>query len=341
MIDTSDQPHRRYNPLLDEWVLVSPHRTKRPWLGQKDEPSKELKPPHDPTCYLCPGNVRATGDVNPEYAGTFAFENDFAALLMKSEEATSYNNGLLHSSPVGGECRVLCFSPRHDLTLGDMSIPDIRGVVDMWAEQILDVGSRLKWVQIFENKGAAMGASNPHPHGQVWACDYLPTLIAREGECQRKYADSTGRPMLIDLVDQELAAEDRIVVDSRHWLLIVPYWATWPFETMLLPKRAVRRMPELTSEERDDLAYVLKTGIQAYDRLFDTSFPYSMGCHGAPTDGRDHPEWQLHAHFYPPLLRSASVRKFMVGFELLAEAQRDLTAEGAAKRLRDCVQEPV
>ena len=334
MIDCTNEPHRRYNPLLDEWVLVSPHRTKRPWQGQKEVVTPEKRPEHDPTCYLCPGNVRANGEQNPAYDDTFVFPNDFAALLIRDEKAIAMDDGLLRSEPAGGECRVLCFSPRHDLSLGEMDVEGIRRVVDTWAEQITDVGSRQKWVQIFENKGAGMGASNPHPHGQVWACDYLPTIPAKEDACQKSYYDSHGRPLLVDLVKQETQAKERIVASSDHWLLVVPFWATWPFEYLLMPRRHVQRLPDLTDPERDDLAAILKTGIQAYDLLFETSFPYSMGWHGAPTDGQEHPHWQLHAHFYPPLLRSATIRKFMVGFELLAEAQRDLTPEGAADRLR-------
>jgi UDPglucose--hexose-1-phosphate uridylyltransferase len=218
-----------------------------------------------------------------------------------------------------------------------MDVDSVRRVVDMWADQITEVGARLKWVQIFENKGAGMGASNPHPHGQVWACDYLPTLVAKEDQNQQAYFAENGRPLLLDLVAQEMDADERIVASNEHWLLIVPFWATWPFETLLVPRRHVQRLPDLTDEERDALASILKVGIGAYDRLFETSFPYSMGWHGAPTDGNSHPHWQLHAHFYPPLLRSATIRKFMVGFELLAEAQRDLTPEGAAARLRALV----
>jgi len=333
-----DHPHRRYNPLLDEWVLVSPHRTKRPWLGQKETLLPDDRPKFDPGCYLCPGNLRANGVRNPDYVDTYVFENDFAALLPKMSGAVPSQMGLLRSEPTGGECRVLCFSPRHDLSLSQMEASAIRRVVDMWAEQIVDVGARLKWVQIFENKGAAMGASNPHPHGQVWACDYLPTIVAKELECQEEYHAANGTQMLLDLVEQEIEAGQRIVALTEHWALIVPFWATWPFEYLLLPRRAVQRLPDLADVERDDLAKILQMGIQAYDRLFETSFPYSMGWHGAPTDGQDHPSWQLHAHFFPPLLRSATVRKFMVGFELLAEAQRDVTPESAAARLREALE---
>jgi UDPglucose--hexose-1-phosphate uridylyltransferase len=337
MVDLSDNPHRRYNPLIDEWVLVSPHRTKRPWLGQVETLPPDNRPNYDPKCYLCPGNVRANGETNPDYPDTFVFENDFAALLPPEAGAQETSDGLLLTKPAGGECRVICFSPRHDLTLAQMEVAGIRQVVDMWADQITEVGNRLKWVQIFENKGSAMGASNPHPHGQVWACDYLPTLVAKEDGRQEKYYAANGRSMLVDLANQEIERGERIVALNDHWLLIVPFWAIWPFETLLLPRRAVQRLPDLTDPERDSLAAILKQGLGAYDSLFHTSFPYSMGWHGAPTDGQEHPHWQLHAHYYPPLLRSATVRKFMVGFELLAEAQRDLTAERAAARLRDSI----
>ncbi|MDR3688832.1 MAG: UDP-glucose--hexose-1-phosphate uridylyltransferase [Fimbriimonas sp.] len=337
MVDLTDNPHRRYNPLIDEWVLVSPHRTKRPWLGQIETLPPENRPQYDPKCYLCPGNVRANGEINPGYTDTFVFINDFAALLAPDPDAKATQDSLLMTEPAGGECRVLCFSPRHDLTLADMDLPDIRKVVDMWADQVTEIGARLKWVQIFENKGASMGASNPHPHGQIWACDYLPTLVEKEDRNQKVYFEKHGSPLLVDLAKLELERQERVVAFNEHWVLVVPFWAVWPFEYLLLPRRAVQRMPDLTDAERDALADILKSGLTAYDRLFQTSFPYSMGWHGAPTDGADHPHWQLHAHYYPPLLRSATVRKFMVGFELLAEAQRDLTAEGSAARLRDCL----
>ena len=333
MIDFTNDPHRRHNPLTDEWVLCSPHRTKRPWQGAQEKPSVEVKPAYDPKCYLCPGNERMGGERNPPYEHTYVFPNDFPALLTDSplDEAGS---GLLRAKGARGEARVICFSPRHDLTLADMDVPDIARVVDAWADQITDLGGRYPWVQLFENKGQAMGASNPHPHGQLWACDFLPTIAAREDACQRAYFEAQGRPMLGDVVDQELAAGERIVAQNAHWLLVVPFWAVWPFETLLLPRRAVGRLPELSTEERGALAAILKEGLGRYDALFDVSFPYSMGWHGAPTDGAEHPHWTLHAHFYPPLLRSATVRKFMVGFEMLAESQRDITPEQAAARLR-------
>jgi len=325
-------PHRRFNPLSGEWVLVSPHRTQRPWLGQQEPISQDALPPHDPDCYLCPGGLRAGGTVNPQYTGTYVFPNDFAALLPDSAEPPT--DSFFRTSPVRGECRVICFSPRHELTLAEMYESDIRQVVDTWAAQVEDLGSRYKWVQIFENKGEIMGCSNPHPHGQVWASDELPTLAFRENAQQLHHWNMRGEPLLIRTMLEELSDGSRVVENSAHWLLVVPFWATWPFEYLLLPKRAVQRLPDLSIEERVDLAAILKRGLGRYDALFDVSFPYTMGWHGAPMDGEDHPHWVLHAHFYPPLLRSATIKKFMVGYEMLAEAQRDITPEQAAERLR-------
>jgi len=330
-----DHPHRRYNPLADEWVLVSPHRTKRPWLGQKETLPPEVRPRHDPNCYLCPGNLRTSGERNPEYETTYVFPNDFMALLPGGPPQEMPGQGLLRATSVSGECRVICFSPRHDLTLAEMSPEQIRPVVDVWADQVAELGKKYVYVQLFENKGASMGASNPHPHGQLWTTDYLPTVVAREDQMQRRHLESTGRPLLLDVLDEEIERQDRLVELSEHWALLVPFWAVWPFEYLLMPRRHVARLPDLTSEERDDLSRILKSGLTRYDRLFETSFPYSMGWHGAPMDQDDVSHWQLHAHFYPPLLRSATVRKFMVGFELLAEPQRDLTPESAAQRLRE------
>ncbi|HJP81939.1 MAG TPA: UDP-glucose--hexose-1-phosphate uridylyltransferase [Fimbriimonadaceae bacterium] len=332
-MSSADTPHCRFNPLSGEWVLVSPHRTQRPWLGKQEELPKEQLPQHDPNCYLCPGNRRANGEINPFYTSTFVFKNDFSALTDGNSNIRT-ETGIFRSEPVNGECRVICFSPRHDLTLAQMSVLEIQTVVDVWAEQTLDLGRRFPWVQIFENKGEIMGCSNPHPHGQVWASDTLPTLAAKEDLNQRAHFDQTGEPLLVQCLTAEIADGRRVVEESLHWLLVVPFWATWPFEYLLLPKRPVQRLPDLTEEERIDLAGILKKGLARYDGLFDTSFPYTMGWHGAPMDGKDHPHWVLHAHFYPPLLRSATVKKFMVGYEMLAEAQRDLTPEQAAERLR-------
>ncbi|HVO09629.1 MAG TPA: UDP-glucose--hexose-1-phosphate uridylyltransferase [Vicinamibacteria bacterium] len=329
-------PHRRYNPLLDEWVLCSPHRLQRPWQGQVEDEPEESKPAYDPSCYLCPGNVRANGERNPAYTRTFAFDNDFAALLPRSDVAAVNDDDLIVVEPATGRCRVLCFTPRHDLTLAEMAPADIRPVVDAWAEETTALGGagKNRYVQVFENRGATMGASNPHPHCQVWATGHVPTIAARKLLAQRAYMQRTGRDLLGDYLEKELASEARLVFRNEHWVALVPFWAVWPFETMLVPSRRVPDLPSLSSDERDALADALRGVCVRYDNLFRTSFPYSMGFHQRPTDGDEHPWWRLHAVYYPPLLRSATVRKFLVGYELTAEPQRDLTAEDAAARLR-------
>lgn len=334
-----EHPHRRYNPLRGEWLLVSPHRTKRPWLGQVERVPGEQRPTYDPQCYLCPGNRRAGDAVNPPYTGTFVFTNDFAALLPEVPLSGGSSDELFRAEPVRGECRVICFSPRHDLTLARMSVPEIAAVIEVWAAQITELGRQYRWVQVFENKGAIMGCSNPHPHGQVWACSALPSEPAAEDRHQRLYLEQQGAPMLIRTLERELQNETRIVVQNEHWVAWVPFWATWPFELLLAPRRAVQRLPELTPAERVALADILRRLLIRYDNLFETSFPYSMGWHGAPTDEGEFEHWQLHAHFYPPLLRSATVKKFMVGYEMLGEPQRDLTPEQAAERLRHVSEE--
>ena len=334
-LDPTAHPHRRYSALTDEWILVSPHRTRRPWQGQQESVTEE-RPPHDPTCYLCPGNTRAGEQRNPDYQSTHVFTNDFAALLPDVPSATQEpDGGFFRFEPTRGTCRVVCYSPRHDLTLAEMKPSDVRRVIDVWAEQTAELGETYSWVQVFENKGTTMGCSNSHPHGQIWACDHLPTEPAKEDRAQRVYLHTHGSRLLLDYAAAEHKQKERIVVETGEWLAVVPYWAIWPFETLLLPRKPVARIHELEDASRDDLASILKRLLVKYDNLFQVSFSYSMGWHGAPCHGDNEAGWQLHAHFYPPLLRSATVRKFMVGFEMLAEAQRDLTAEEAAARLRE------
>jgi UDPglucose--hexose-1-phosphate uridylyltransferase len=334
----TEHSHRRRNPLTGQWVLVSPHRSKRPWQGQQEAISSERLPSYDPACYLCAGNQRVSGDTNPHYSGTFVFTNDHAALLPQVPQAPRSEDPLFQIEEARGTSRVICFSPDHSKTLPELAETEIRQVVDTWCAQTAELGQHHAWVQVFENKGAVMGCSQPHPHGQIWASGHLPNEAFVEDAQQRAYFAAHGRALLMDLAEREADGE-RVVVQTRHWLAIVPYWATWPFETLLLPRFAVAQMPQLDDAQRDDLASALKTLTTRYDNLFQTSFPYSMGWHGAPFGAQPDeplpsPHWQLHAHFYPPLLRSATVRKFMVGYEMLAEAQRDLTPEQAAERLR-------
>jgi len=308
---------------------------KRPWQGRVEEPALEQLPEYDPDCYLCPGNTRAGGKTNPEYSGTYVFENDFPALLDLSDgkpDLDDEQKTLFRSEQIRGISRVICFSPNHAMTLPELELQQITELIETWQEQLQDLGSKYRWVQIFENKGAEMGCSNPHPHGQIWASDRLPTEIEKENAYQRSYFDEHGKPLLLDVVEEELKKEERIVEKNSSWLAVVPYWAIWPFELLLLPRRNVKRLEEIDEQEKQELAEILKKILSRYDNLFQTSFPYSMGWHVAPYDEKgDH--WLLHAHFYPPLLRSAGVRKFMVGYEMLAEAQRELTPEEATKRL--------
>jgi len=329
--------HRRYNPLLDEWVLCSPHRLKRPWQGQIEATAPDARPAHDPTCYLCPGNERAGGARNPPYATTYVFDNDFPALLPAAVTGETNDGGLLIAQSVQGTCRVMCFSPRHDLTLARMSVEEIRRVVDAWADQVAELGrsESTQYVQVFENKGAMMGCSNPHPHCQIWATGHVPYYPAKKLQAQKRYFEARSRDLLGDYLERETAARERIVCENDHWVALVPFWATWPFEAMLVPRRRVPDLPSLTPRERDAAADIMRRLCARYDNLFRTSFPYSMGWHGRPTDGEEHACWRLHAVYFPPLLRSATVRKFLVGFEMTGEPQRDLTAEQAAARLRE------
>jgi UDPglucose--hexose-1-phosphate uridylyltransferase len=329
-----DHPHRRRNALTGDWVLVSPHRTMRPWQGKTEAATSRRRPSYDPSCYLCPGNGRAGGAQNPRYESVYVFTNDFSALLEGTPIGRFESHRLLESESERGTCRVICFSPRHDLTLAEMSPEEIARVIDVWADQTDELGRKYRWVQVFENKGEIMGCSNPHPHGQIWAGSALPNEAAKEDACQRAHFKQQASPLLVDYVEAEQGGE-RVLLENEDWLWVVPFWALWPFETLLLPKRRALRLPDLSSGARQNLALILKQLLTRYDNLFETPFPYSMGWHGAPALEGDHSHWQLHAHFYPPLLRSATVKKFMVGYEMLAEPQRDITPEQAAQRLRE------
>jgi UDPglucose--hexose-1-phosphate uridylyltransferase len=328
--------HRRFNPLTGDWVLVSPHRAQRPWQGQRERKTPPTALAHDPNCYLCPGNQRANGARNPDYPHTFVFNNDFPALLVDAPTDVE-RDGLLVAEGESGRCRVLCFSPRHDLTLSGMTIADIERVVDVWAEETTALGGLpdIDSVQIFENRGEMMGASNPHPHGQIWATRHLPNELRKETDRQSEYLLQHGRPLLLDYLAQELQHGERVVIANDDFCVLVTFWATWPFETMILPRRRLGGFDEMNVGERLSLALVLSQLTKLYDNLFEAPFPYSMGFHQKPTDGAVHAEWQMHAHFYPPLLRSATVRKFMVGFEMLGSPQRDITPEAAAAKLRE------
>lgn len=328
MSENISGPHRRFNPLTGQWVLVSTGRTQRPWTGQMDEAHEERRPEYDPACYLCPGNTRAGGLENPQYEATFVFTNDFASLRPDTAFEVVGDHPLIQARSESGTCRVICFSPRHDLTLANMPLDAVRSTVDLWAQQVAELSATYEWVQVFENRGEMMGASNPHPHGQIWAGSETPTLPALEDEHQSAHFDAAGETLLGQYLEAELELGDRIVVNSAEWVVLVPYWAVWPYETMVLPKSRVGHLDQLSDSQRDDLAVVLQDLLRRYDSLFNRSFPYSMGWHG-----RHARHWTLHGHFYPPLL-GPDRQKFMVGYEMLAEAQRDISPEDAATRLR-------
>jgi len=336
MFNRHEHPHRRFNPLNGDWVLVSPQRAKRPWQGQTEAVEHTRRPKHDKNCYLCPGNTRVSGERNPEYSGPFVFPNDFPALLSEPVIDEKVNHALLQSQPESGECRVICFSPRHDLTLAEMDVPEIREVVDLWVDQYRELGARsgIHHVQIFENKGEVMGCSNPHPHGQIWAQQSIPTELTKELDRMRTYASEKAQTLLQDYLSIEVDRQERIVYENESFLVVVPFWALWPFETLVLCKRRVASLTEMTAIEKSWLADALKQLTVRYDNLFNISFPYSAGMHQAPTDGGDYAYFDWHMHFYPPLLRSASIKKFLVGYEMLADPQRDLTPEACAERLR-------
>ena len=332
-----NSPHRRLNILTGEWVQVSPHRTQRPWQGQEEEQAAKKKQEHDSGCYLCPGNERAGGNRNPAYGSTFVFDNDFSALLPDTPQDKHNQNDLLVAKTERGICRVICFSPRHNLTLPEMSVDAITEVVELWTVQYEELGSKdfINFVQIFENKGEVMGCSNPHPHGQIWAQESIPEEPMKELVQQKTYFEKNGRTLLSDYLELELKEEKRIVVQNEDFIVIVPFWAFWPFETILISRRAFGSFSDMTSGEKRSLADIIKKITTRYDNLFRISFPYSAGFHPSPTDGKDHPEWHFHMHFYPPLLRSATIKKFRVGYEMLANPQRDITAEYSAGMLRE------
>ena len=335
-LDLQGDIHRRYNPLTGEWLLVSPHRAARPWQGQVEPAATAAPSAYDPQCYLCPGNARASGAVNPRYSSTFVFDNDFPALLPVAAAGKFAAGDLLRAQSEAGRCRVVCYSPLHNLHFGQMGIPMIRQVIDTWAAEFGTLGAQtdINNVSIFENRGAMMGASNPHPHGQIWAGHSVPNELVKESAGQLQYLNEHGSCLLCDYATLEAGHKQRLVFVNEHFIAVVPFWASWPFETLVVPRAHVAAIDELAGDHGDAFAQVLKELARRYDALFKMDFPYTMGLHQRPTDSRDHPQWHLHAHFYPPLLRSASVRKFMVGYEMLAEPQRDITAEAAASLLR-------
>ncbi|OQV17064.1 Galactose-1-phosphate uridylyltransferase [Hypsibius exemplaris] len=346
--EPTEHPHRRYNCLTGEWVLVSPHRMKRPWQGKvntasdsaekKDEAQNGQPDAGQLDNPLRPGARRPNGTVNPDYTSTFVFTNDFPALMPDSPSPKDSGSELFQMQGAQGTCRVVCFHPSSSVTLAKMTLGEIKGVVTVWIEQMLELGKQYTWVQIFENRGDIMGCSNPHPHCQIWATSHVPNEPSKKEHQQKVYFQKHNKPLLLDYLSDELKKQERIVLENELWVVLVPFWALWPYETMLIPKRHVQRLQDLTEKEQEALCVIMKGLLVKYDHLFDVSFPYSMGWHGAPTGeflDTDTQHWQLHAVYYPPLLRSATVQKFMVGYELLAGPQRDLTPEQAAQTLRN------
>lgn len=332
----NNNPHRRYNILTGEWILVSPHRTKRPWQGKTEKHQVEKRENYDPSCYLCPGNTRSSGETNPDYKKPFSFVNDFPALLPEAE-AEDFKNGLLKAEAETGICKVVCFSPDHSLTLPVMEVKEITKVIQLWKQEYAGLGEKegINYVQIFENKGEIMGCSNPHPHGQIWSQKSIPTEIVKKSRHFKAYWEKNNRSLLSDYLQQELGIGERILFENDHFVALVPYWAVWPYEAMIIPKKHYQHIGQLNAEEETAYAEIIQKLTIKYDNLFETSFPYSSGIHQIPTNGRDYPEWHFHMSFYPPLLRSATVKKFMVGYEMFAGPQRDITAEQAAKTLQE------
>ncbi len=339
-----DGSHRRFNPLAGRWVLVSPHRLDRPWQGAKDAPQSSPGVAYDPDCYLCPGNLRAGGVRNPNYEGVYVFDNDFPALRAEVDAAQGESsNPLFRAQPEPGVCRVLCYSPDHSRTLSALSVPEIEAVVAAWVAQSEELAARFPdgSVQIFENKGELMGCSNPHPHGQIWAQASLPAELETELALCTAYAREHDSALLADYLQAELELKDRLICANEEFVALVPYWATWPYEALVLPRESRPRLPSLSTAQQRGFADVLQRLSARYDHLFKVSFPYSAGIHQAPGNGRYDHVFTLHMHFYPPLLRSAEVKKFMVGYEMLADPQRDLTPESAAAMLRDLPETPL
>ena len=333
-----DYSHKRFNILTGEWVLVSPHRAKRPWQGQNEAVNNEKRLAYDESCYLCAGNTRINGEINPKYSDVFVFTNDFAA-LQNDSPTFNVNEGLFKAQSETGICKVICFSPDHSKSLADMSATKIQKVVFALQKEYTELAANpnINYVQIFENKGAVMGCSNPHPHGQIWSQSTLPNEVDKKNTQQLNYFKEKNNSLLGDYLQQELEAKDRVVFENDDFVVLVPFWAVWPFETMIVPKKQKQSILDLNDEEALNYADAISAITKAYDKLFNTSFPYSSGIHQAPTNGLDNSHWHFHMSFYPPLLRSASVKKFMVGYEMFGTPQRDITAETAANRLREFV----